>query len=170
MIKSLIQVLLIFLFLSADGFATTKEIFFDQLNKWQPPSDKKHPRLYFDIKGSENYFKQFENNSPRLLSFLSDCDSIANGPLPDYSNFNESRYIARSQSEKLAFAYVLTKNTKYANHAKKIMRQMVQWKDWVYNEHKPLLVDLGVAGVGYILAMCYDWLYLVLSEKEREAI
>jgi len=170
MLKSFAIVLLFSLFSFAHGFAIEKEIFFDQLQKWQPPEDKNHPRLYFDLKEADNYFKQFQTNSPRILTFLSECDSISNRPLPDYSRFNESRYIARSESEKLAFAYVLTKNTTYANYAKGIIQQMIHWDNWVYEEHKPLQIDLGVAGVGYILALCYDWLYPVLSKSERRAI
>jgi hypothetical protein len=168
--KIIIQLLILIFILPLNNFALSKDNFFKQLDTWEPPANNKHPRLYFDQKGSEKLFKQFKSATPRLLSFLSECDSIITRPLPDYSNYNQSRYIARSESEKLSFAYAITQKVEYANYAKKIIKQMVQWKDWVYEEHKPRRVDLGVAGVGYILALCYDWLYPVLSATERQDI
>jgi hypothetical protein len=170
-VKKIIIQLLIFIFiLPISNFAQSKGSFFKQLDTWEPPANNKHPRLYFDQKGSDKLFKQFMSGTPRLLSFLSECDSIITRPLPDYSNYNQSRYIARTESEKLSFAYAITKKVEYANYATKIIKQMVQWKDWVYEEHKPRRVDLGVSGVGYILALCYDWLYPVLSPTERRDI
>ena len=168
--KSMSQLIIIIFFCPIFLFADSKAIFFKQIEKWELPANNNHPRLYFDKKGAEKLFHQYKSGSTRLLTFLSKCDSIIIRPLPDYSNFDKSRYIARDESEQLSFAYVITRKVEYANYAKKIIKQMIQWKDWVYDEHKPRRVDLGVAGVGYILALCYDWLYPALSPTEREEI
>ncbi len=140
------------------------------MEKWEIPENSGHPRLYFDSDGLNKLHEQYLSGDPRILSFLSECDTLIIRPIPDYSDYNLSRYKARSESEKLSFAYAITQKSIYANYAREIINQMVQWDDWVYEEHKPRRVDLGVAGVAYILALCYDWLYPVLTDIERLAI
>ncbi len=157
----------ILLFIYVSLSAQSKTDFFKQLDKWKIPENSSHPRLYFDSHGAEQLYQQYHSDSPRILTFLSECDSILARPVPDYSDYNASRYVARNESEKLSFAFVITREKKYADYARKIISQMIQWSDWVYDEHKPRTVDLGVAGVGYILALCYDWLYPMLTPVER---
>ena len=150
--------------------ASTKENFFKNLEKWEIPKDLGHPRLYFDSEGLKKLHEQYLSGNPRIQSFLSECDSIIIRPVPDYSDYNLSRYKARSESQKLSFAYAITQKISYANYARELIKQMIHWTDWVYEEHKPRRVDLGVAGVDYIIALCYDWLYPVLTTAERMTI
>ena len=168
-IKLILTTLLI-LFIPLSIQASTKDVFFNELEKWEIPANQRHPRLYFDSEGLKKLHEQYLSGNPRIQSFLSECDSLIIHPVPDYSDYNLSRYKARSESEKLSFAYVITQKISYANYAREIIKQMVQWDDWVYEEHKPRRVDLGVAGVAYIIALCYDWLYPVLTEIERRTI
>ncbi len=132
--------------------------------------DLGHPRIYFNVNSIKKLQVQYHSGNPRIRSFLSDCDSLIARPVPDFSDYNQFRYKARAASEKLSFAYAITENIKYANYARAVIKQMVAWTDWVYEEHKPLRVDLGVAGAAYVLAMCYDWLYTVLTATERSAL
>ncbi len=162
--------LALLLFMSTSLPAQSKADFLKHLQEWKIPNDLGHPRLYFDPDGADRLYQQYQSESPRILAFLAECDSIKNRPLPDYSDYNSSRYVARNEAEKLSFAYAITREKEYADYARKIINQMTQWPDWVYDEHKPLTVDLGVAGVAYILALCYDWLYPVLTPDERENI
>jgi hypothetical protein len=158
------------LLLPAFIIASPKEIFFKNLERWEIAKDLGHPRLYFNAKSIKELQAQYHSGNPCIRSFLSDCDSLISRPVPDFSDYNLSRYKARGSSERLSFAYAITENTKYANYARAVIKQMIIWTDWVYEEHKPLRVDLGVAGAAYVLAMCYDWLYPVLTVAERSAI
>jgi len=168
--KKLLFLIFMLLFLFTFLTAQSKTEFFKQLDRWKIPDNSGHPRLYFDSLGAEKLYHQYQSGSPRILTFLTECDSILLRPIPDYSDYNASRYVARTESEKLSFAFIITREKKYADYARKIISQMIRWSDWVYEEHKPRTVDLGVAGVGYILALCYDWLYPVLTPVERKNI
>jgi hypothetical protein len=150
--------------------AGPKDVFFYKLDQWQITKDLSHPRLYFNSQGIRILQERFQSGDARIKSFLSECDTLIARPLPDFSDYDLSRYKARSAAEKLSFAYVLTENKRYAGYARAVIKKMLAWNDWVYEEHKPLRVDLGVAGAAYVLAMSYDWLYPVLTAEERTAI
>jgi hypothetical protein len=150
--------------------AATKEMVLQQLHDWHIPKNLGYPRLYFNSNTVNSLRKQFKAGNPRIQKVISECDSLIARPMPDYSNFNLSRYKARNEAEKLSFGYAITQKNEYSDYARNLVLQMTQWPDWVYDEHKPRRVDLGVAGVAYILALCYDWLYPTLTYIEKVEI
>ena len=148
----------------------SKQVLLQQLKNWQISKNPGYPRLYFNSETIKSVRKQYLARDSRILKLVSECDSLVARPIPDYSNFDLSRYKARNEAEKLSFAYAITQNDKYSTYARDLVQQMTQWPDWVYEEHKPRRVDLGVAGVAYILALCYDWLYPTLTAREKMKI
>jgi hypothetical protein len=91
-------------------------------------------------------------------------------PLHDLANFKMRRGKALRMLEEMAFAYLMTGETKFVDRARQVMNIILKWEDWVMAEHKPLRVDLSVASVTRHLATFYDWLHDLLSQEERTAL
>ena len=156
---------LIFLF-TLSAMSKNNENFARQLENWSPQT-LAHPRIYFP-QNNANFIAERRKLVPELYDqFLSECDSLLLHPVPDFSDFSTQRHKARLMAQKFAFAYLVTKELKYAERAKKIVSQMLAWPDWVYKVHKPLTVDLGVATIANSLSICYDWLYETWTDQEK---
>ncbi len=145
-------------------YAADKDIFLKQLAQWQPQSAA-HPRLYRDAMA-----RLVKQKNKRVESFLTRCDSVVVKPMPDYRDYHGMRHRAMNQAQDLAFAFALTGRRLYGDRMAAIVRQMLVWPDWVYTEHKPLTVDLGVATVARCLAFCYDFAYSAFNKAERSQI
>lgn len=155
--------------MSDNTYSQNHAAYFQQLADWQPASTN-HPRLYQKSMKNLTGSMQESNTSARIRSFLHRCDLRLVEPIPDYHDYHAIRHQAMNQAQELAFAYHLTHRKVFADRSRAILKQMLEWPDWVYTEHKPRQVDLGVATVARCLALCYDFLYAQLPAKERRQI
>lgn len=163
-----VSCLLLFLLISSgDGGTDLAAEFQQNLVRWRIPSNRPHPRLLI---------RQTSKPDPQSRlgqvqeEYLASSQQLLSQRVPDFSEFKPSRNPARNLAERFAFSFQLTGDERYADSTKVVLRYMLNWQDWVVPEHKPLTVDLGVAGVACSMAMCYDWIYPTLTESERSEI
>ena len=145
----------------------SKSTFRQQLLEWNLPAHCAHPRILARKMGIPDTHSKL---SQAREQFLTTSQQLLHQGVPDFSEFKPSRNPARNMAERLAFTYQLTGDQRYSDMAKIVLRYMLNWQEWVVPEHKPLTVDLGVAGVACSMAMAYDWLYPTLTESERNEI
>ncbi len=144
--------------------------FLDALRAWTPERTEAHPRLYFgkdDLPALREKVKRCVNIWNPILER---CMGHLKTALTDLSDFKTGRAKAFKLLEEMAFAYVITGETKFADRTKQVVNIILKWDDWVMAEHKPLRVDLATSGIARRLATAYDWLYDLLKPEERAAI
>lgn len=167
--QALLKMFLILIFILSGCRAAPdlKSEFHQKLTQWQMPANRPHPRILIRRQRDANALAVLKQKRDQ---FIADSQKLLQQGVPDFSDFKPSRNPARNMAERLAFTYQLTGDERYADMSKRVLRYMLNWPDWVVPEHKPLTVDLGVAGVACSIAMCYDWIYPELSETERREI
>jgi len=75
-----------------------------------------------------------------------------------------------SRAMQLAFKALVEDDGAALNKAEEAVAKVLELDDWVMPPHRPLRVDLGVAGVTGCLALVYDWLYDSLEKGLRKEI
>jgi len=132
----------------------------------------KHPRLFYDDQRIED-IKAIIANDPQFagktyVEILSTSDAILSTPLKKWGLDNAGLRISaihevgNKDLPMLSFAYLLTKDAKYAQRCYEQMKAMCTWSDWGANRH---FLDTGIGARGF--AMAYDAIYNYLSAEQR---
>ncbi len=135
------------------------------LYSWKPPKALPHPYLLF----SEHDIPRLKDKAERILGDLGKYSDMVKKAIE--RALKEVCY-AREYAHyalKAAFLYLLTGNVELADLSLKLVKPILK-EDWVLPPHRPLKVDLGVAGIAGGLALIYDWLWHYMDHDHREAI
>ena len=144
--------------------------FLDALKEWTPDKTEIHPRLYFG-KDDLPALREKAKKCPDIWNPIQErCAGYLKEPLHDLANFRLKCSKALTMLEEMAFAHLITGEPRYVDRARQVMNTILKWEDWVLPEHKPLRVDLNVAGIARRLATVHDWLYDPLTPEERAAL
>lgn len=136
----------------AIGQAMARPDFIAAVRAWDLPTDASHPRLYFS-----------KPDIPALRQRAQADEAL-------WKRLEGAGENDRAGLEELCLAYLMTGDTTCAERAKQKVEAIIAQPDWVYEHHKPLVVDLRVAGRIAELGTAYDYLYEYLTPEERDTI
>lgn len=125
-----------------------------------------HPRIILNAAVLDAFREKLQNAEFATLwkKYLVWTDySVAATPPALPGSENEVRTIG-DRLPPLAFAYVITRDAKYLEGARKWIRAVLSYPHWAND------VDLGASHVTFGLALAYDWLYPDLTPEERGKI
>ncbi len=149
---------------------------------------KKHPRLIFQA-DKLNEFRNTLNSSRKeawtAVKQMADKSLSLDNPKPpwygDIEAYDQRRleyrqyfhYIREYIDEglqSLAVAWLMTGEAKYANAGKRMLLTIAKWPADGTTSSKHIGFDEPGLSIARCLHRCYDWLYNVLSENEREIV
>src|SRR5262249_40418227 len=97
--------------------------------------------------------------------------TCSNTPYPLWTAlFQEKEDSITTRIKFLTFAYVITDDRTYAETAKEMVLKLSNWQDWADPDFDSGAVNLYTAHATQSVATFYDWVYLLLTEAERETI
>ena len=132
---------------------------------------RNHPRLFLDETGFNDLKQKVTTDAAsnvflKMLSdnIISNADSYLSEAVPAYTasdNLSEAR-LGLKHIFACAYAFHITRDSKYFNKAKADMLQFCSWSDW----HPEQYLCVGETSMG--MAIGYDWLYGYFTNEERE--
>lgn len=132
---------------------------------------RNHPRLFLDETGFNDLRAKLttgaaSNNFLKLLSdnIITNAASYLSEAVPAYTasdNLTEAR-LGLKHIFACAYAFLITRDSKYFNKAKADMLQFCSWADWHPEQY------LCVGETAMAMAIGYDWLYGYFTNEERE--
>lgn len=150
-----------------------------------------HPRLFMTADDLPRLRELIASNDSYRQAWeliLAKADEALTAPIPSeadivgvpgqHSGFHElSARVARGMCEPLAFAYLMTKDERYAARAREVLLHLVSFSRWAGvpfgdRQHfdSPWRGTLETGGACKGVATAYDWLYDYLSPADRTAI
>lgn len=137
-----------------------------------------HPYLFFDAQDIPR-LREKMNVSPTkemwewTKRFCEKALSKPFQPLPKQTYYEQTRRRAHN-IEGLAFAYVLTGDSRYADRAVQEVEAFLDCEWWIETHRlykgKLRTVDRVTARVAFVMAEAYDWLYDLFTPEQRERI
>lgn len=158
-----------------DGDGTTDESYsassygfnYEKLGK------RNHPRLFLDEGGFNDLKHKLTTDAAshlflKMLSdnIISNATGFLSAAVPAYSatdNLTEAR-LGLQHIFACAYAFQITRDSKYFDKAKADMLAFCSWADW----HPEQYLCVGETAMG--MAIGYDWLYGYFTNEERELI
>ena len=130
-----------------------------------------HPRLFVTAEGLEALRKQVEAGGPLAQAYermRAEADKVLDAPTVEH-RLEGPRLLTQSRRcldrvSKLALAYRLSGEKKYADRAAREMAAAAAFPDWNPSHF------LDTAEMSCALGIGYDWLYDVLPADERERV
>jgi hypothetical protein len=147
----------------------------DMFGMLKIPFRTEHPRLLFTRSELETLRMKAKSGFASELwqSILYRCASYLKSPLPQlsggYDVWTREAEHAADVMEYLAFAYVITGDTRYAAKANETMHAILTWTSWedpTEGNIPDLMTGMTTAGV----AITYDWLFDYLNPEDRAQI
>jgi hypothetical protein len=140
----------------------------------ETPYVKSHPRLFLNREELTSLKAKTRHPQMKELwgSVVSACESYLQKPSPRQTDFDGWAFTltaareAITRMEYLSFAYLMTEDVRYAEKAKSILRDTLEW-NW-HEEGVSQALDVGELCKG--TATCYDWLYNYMKSEERETV
>lgn len=132
-----------------------------------------HPRLYFNAEGFAKLKANAETNEyvkKWVAGVIKSADNyVSQGTLPKYEIPDGKRLLSQSSVassifEACGFAYLMTGDMKYVNHAWKAVQAVGSFPDWNPSHY------LDVGEMSYGVAICYDWMYNAWTEEQKRYI
>lgn len=130
-----------------------------------------HPRIIAsaeDFARVRELIKTDAKMKEMAKKFLTKADGYMETPHMRYWYENETQLLnqaraAENRLPNLALAYNITLDKKYADRAIAEMMTMVNFPGWQITN------SLSNATMGYLVAICYDWLYDLLTPEQKAA-
>ncbi|MCD6509772.1 MAG: heparinase II/III family protein [Thermoprotei archaeon] len=129
-----------------------------------------HPYLLFSREEIPRLKRKIELMLGDLSEFTEKVRSgIARLREAKLTGVKEARFSSRI-ALRSAFAYALTGDEEFAAFTMDLVKAIMKAESWVMPPHRPLKVDLGVAGVAGVLGLIYDWLWDYMDDNTKEEV
>lgn len=128
-------------------------------HEWQVPREEVHPRLFFSEADVVRLIEKAEALPWLYSPIVKRCEQVLKTPPADFSDYKRRGRAYRRLLE-LSFLYALTGEEQYAERAKNILFQILNWEKWIRTPSYP--------SINCVLA--YDWLFSSLDGEEKAEI
>ena len=171
MIKKIMSLILTFSVMGTVVYgAEPSKIYNTPFKKLQELSEV-HPRIYITDEKIEELKKSFQENENHMYwydRFIKSTDTKLLIPLTPYVKSVDDEEWMRSIADEVvnfAFAYQLTKDTKYSDFGEKYLLNICSYPSWGMT--RP---DLAAGHMLFACGLAYDWLYEALSTEARAKV
>jgi len=140
------------------------------LRQWWPVPDHEHPRLFFTALDREMLRAKIQALPEVWAGLAETAHRVAARRIPPEARLPHNLRGLLREAETIALIAWITGNPDLHAPARDRLWTVLEAEDWVVDVHKPLRVDLTVAGIAAGLATAYDWLFHALTPDEEQYV